>query len=151
MVLRSIINPRMNPLGVNLPISLALFHTAVHTHTLSPTEVYPEGKRWLITLRAPHWDVRNNYLCLAATQDPSGEIIILTRGCSLQSQLIHINSRAWATRAIWMHGSNYTHYWTRKGPRNLDFSFIISAAIKQKHFWEAALQKERWCGWCIIF
>lgn len=90
------------------------------------------GEREPFTLRAPHWDVRNNYLCLAATQDPSGEVIMLTRGCSLQSQLIHINSEAWATRAIWMHGFNYTHYWTRQGPRNWDFLFPVAQQQESK-------------------
>lgn len=119
--------------------TLNLYFILVCTHRLSPRT--RSGKRWLITLRAPHWDVQNNYLCLAATQDPSGEVIILTRGCSLQSQLIHINSAAWATRAIWMHGSNYTHYWTRQGPRNQEF--LVSYYKAKRLFNQAALQKER--------
>lgn len=94
-------------------------------HTLSA-----RGEHWLITLGAPHWDVRNNYLCLAATQDPPGEVIILTRDRSLQSQLIHISSGAQATRAIWMHGSNNGHYWTRQASGNRDFLIPLAQQLQ---------------------
>lgn len=46
-----------------------------------------------------------------STQDPSGAVITLTRGCALQSQLIHIN---WASGAVWAQVANYTHYWNRR-------------------------------------
>lgn len=107
-------NLQHESLRPSLPLFISV--SQWRAHTLGPQT--HSGKRWLITLRAPHWDVRNNYLCLAATQDPSGEVIILTRGCSLQSQLIHINSGARATITVWMHGCNYTRYRTRQAPQS---------------------------------
>lgn len=80
-------NPQYEIISQPLRLFVSVSHRCAHTQS---RRGHTSGKRWLITLRAPHWDVRNNYLCLAATQDPSGEVIILTRGCSLQSQLIHI-------------------------------------------------------------
>lgn len=131
----------VSPVWNNKETIFPLFITVSHrrAHTVSARR--HSGEWWLITLRAPHWDVRNNYLCLAAAQDPSGEVIILTRGCSLQSQLIHINSGARATRAIWMHGSNYTHYRTRQGPRNSDFflSLFFIPVAQQLHSNKALL------------
>lgn len=79
-----------------------------HVGLTHSSSVFRTVKRRLITLWKYHWDVQKDHLCLTATRNPSGEVITLTRGCALQSQLIHIN---WAAGAVWMQAANYIHYW----------------------------------------
>lgn len=56
------------------------------------------------TERAAHWDVQHYYLCLAATVDPSGEVIILTRGCSPHSRFINARQQSLGHRPLLLAG-----------------------------------------------
>lgn len=56
------------------------------------------------TKKAPYWDVQHYYLCLAATADPSGEVIIMTKGCLPHSWLINARQQSLGPRPFLLAG-----------------------------------------------